>query len=255
MPAKNLSKKKFTEGDFFLISDLAELLHVSTHTIRNLEKDYSIEVKKDVNGKRVYVFSDVEKYRKLLDKKNEFEHRIESESLRTATTEVSTKPVIGTDKTNRPIIQPETGISHRTKLLHNFHSLANSFKTVCKFSLAMFLIVSFTSYGSFLLDKYLDLPNNLFDAGQKLYSRNNVSNVLQSTDENWEYRFDVNIPAYFNSTLFSSEASIDLIRVGTNVTITPEGVFAPNVINSINTLPGESLLLVDITDPNNPVLK
>ncbi|NBO36526.1 MerR family transcriptional regulator, partial [bacterium] len=253
MPSKNLPKKSINDNDFFLISDLAELLHVSTHTIRNLERDFSIEVKKDVNGKRVYVFSDVEKYRKLIDKKSEFEHSVSasttSEAQNTKIIQNVKTPAIDTTPSKIQIFS-----NVKLNIINKIHSLSYTFRTICKFSLAMFFIVSFTSYGSFLLDKYLDMPVNLLGNGDNLYSRNNVSNVLQSTDENWEYRFDVNIPAYFNSTLFSSEASIDLIRVGTNVTITPEGVFAPNVINSINTLAGESLLLVDITDPNNPIL-
>ena len=59
--------------DFYLISELASILKVSTHTIRNLETEFGIEVKKDLAGKRLYTFSDIEKYRKIIDRKNSFD--------------------------------------------------------------------------------------------------------------------------------------------------------------------------------------
>jgi len=40
-----------------------------------------------------------------------------------------------------------------------------------------------------------------------------VSNVLQASDENWDYRFDVNVPSFFNNLITGSEASFELITV------------------------------------------
>jgi len=68
IPAQNSSK------DLYLISELASVLKVSTHTIRNLENEFGIEVKKDFSGRRVYTFSDIQKYQLIIDKKNTFDY-------------------------------------------------------------------------------------------------------------------------------------------------------------------------------------
>jgi len=252
--------------DFYLISEVASILKVSTHTIRNLENEFGIEVKKDSTGKRVYTFSDIEKYKLIIEKKNSFEVKINNQNIGISS---SIKKELN-QSVNSPVDNPavskvESFVNkpysvNSFSYIHSFSYFASfiysffksfNFTSLSKFSLATFFITSIFSFGSLFLDSYLDLDNSTSNLlGNRV---NRVSNVLQATDENWDYRFDVNVPAFFNNSLVGSSAAFDLITVGDRVIINPNGISAPNIINTVRTLPNEEILLVDITDINNPI--
>ena len=65
-----MKRKNLPQDGFYSISQVADLLHVSTHTIRNLEREFSLEVTKDQSGNRIYTLETIEKYRTLIENKN-----------------------------------------------------------------------------------------------------------------------------------------------------------------------------------------
>ena len=250
--------------DFYLISEVASILKVSTHTIRNLENEFGIEVKKDASGKRIYTFNDIEKYKLIIEKKNSFDVSSKSQLVKSnvKSTPFEPAPFNTPSEVNSSVLQSYSSVlqsysSVNNSITPNFsynvsnlYSLFNISK-LSKFSLATFVIATFASFGSFFFDSYMDLDSSLSHF-LGLNSKE-VSNVLQATDENWDYRFDVNVPAFFNNSLVGSSAAFDLITVGDRVIINPNGISAPNIINTVRTLPNEEILLVDITDVNNPI--
>ena len=288
-----MKQRKNPQEGFYSISQIAKLLHVSTHTIRNLEREFSLEVTKDSSGNRIYDLETVEKYRLLIEKKNESKFN-NFEQAKFSSNNVDNGQIMSeleevSDEVLDPIIEKvdiasENKIVLNTKSLSynknsnlenknysiNSHEIRNTvpgFSSIhitsffSKFfgvvSFAVILISSLLAFGMVSFNTFLKNydPNGLLFA----YDRNSMSNVLQSTTEDWDYRFDVNVPAYMNSslnvsgTLAGSNATFQIITVG-QVRIDQNGISAPNVVNLVTTRAGESVILVDNTNRNQPVI-
>jgi len=285
---------------FYSISQVAKLLHVSTHTIRNLEREFSLEVSKDSVGNRVYTLETIEKYRLLIQKKNEgkfskfelvhsrskndesfqymtdvadatSEVKVEGHINSTSEIEEKNDSSIKTLHYNKKFNSENNSYSnanninilnsHQIRNLIPLFSPINLISSVSKLfgvvSYTVIALFSLTLIGAFSLNTFLKDydPNKLLLS----FEQKNMSNVLQSTTEDWTYRFDVNVPAYMNNslnvtgTLAGSNANFQIITVG-RVIINETGISAPNVVNLLNTRAGESVILVDNTNRNQPIV-
>lgn len=288
-----MKQKKNPQKGFYSISQAASLLHVSTHSIRNLEREFSLEVTKDSDGNRIYDLETIEKYRALIQKKNDskfskFELKNSEEKNNESFTymsEVAKASHIEETSSNLNEVEiPESKISSQdnsfsynkkssyenntySKINYNFRNniptfssinVVNAFSKLFGFvSFAVILLCTLGMFGALSLNTFLKDydPNSLLLS----FERKSMSNVLQSTSEDWNYRFDVNIPAYMNNslsvtgTLAGSNANFQIITVG-QVVISQTGISAPNVVNLVSTRAGESVILVDNTNRNLPVI-